>query len=77
MSSGIMSEKTMPEFAPSLSPVIWDGRMLAELINLWVANKSTSAIAKRLGIPRSCVIGKLKSLRVDALLLSKRQVERV
>jgi hypothetical protein len=63
----------MRELAVAPPPVQWDAGMVAELARLWVSGYSTSVMAKSLGISRSSVAGKLKSLRVDALVRAHRE----
>ena len=47
------------------TPVQWSSERIAQLARLWVSGASTSDTAKALGVSRSAVAGKVKSLRVD------------
>jgi hypothetical protein len=53
----------LPDCGTSLVRVHWTTELVAELATLWVAGHNTQAIAKALGMSRSSIIGKVKTLR--------------
>lgn len=58
-------EYKMQNRVTSPSPVLWTKELVSQLVELWVDRRTTSDMALALGVSRSAVVGKTRSLRYD------------
>ena len=63
------------EYIPVPMQVRWTKDLVAELARLWVVGLNISAIAKALGISRSSVVGKIRSLHLYGLIPTSERVD--